>query len=109
MIEGKGDLLKAAKNRKMKVTEIPSNLLETRVHAEGVLDGMEIRVDADCIAGMPGDSMGTITVSSNLAQLLAVLSRVWPAPPNVEEAFSPGRQSWPYTRPHAEKAADRKQ
>jgi len=105
LIEGKADLLKACKHRKMKVTEIPANLLETRVHAEGILDGMEVRVDADCIAGMPGESRGTITVSGNLAQLLAVLARVWPAAPKVAEAFSPGRQSWPYVVPDAEKAA----
>lgn len=105
MIEGKADLLKACKHRKMKVTEIPANLLETQVHAEGILDGMEVRVDADCIAGMPVESRGTITVSGNLAQLLAVLARVWPAPPKVEEAFSPGRQSWPYVRPQTEEAA----
>jgi len=103
LIEGKADLLKACKHRKMKVTETPINLLQTRIRAEGILDGMEVQIDSDCIAGMPGESMGTLTVRGNLAQLLAVLARVWPAPPDVEEAFSPGRQSWPYVRHHGER------
>lgn len=104
MIEGKANLLKACKHRKMKVSETPTNLLQTRVQAVGVLDGMEVHIDSDCIAGMPGESMGTLTVRGNLAQLLAVLARIWPAPPDVEEAFSPGRQSWPYVRNRRERA-----
>lgn len=95
MIEGKADLLEACRNRKMKVAEKPANLLETRLKAQGTLDGMDVRVDVNCISGMPGDSTGTVTFRGNLAQIMAVLARVWPAQPGVREAFSPGRQSWP--------------
>jgi hypothetical protein len=95
LIEGKADLLEACKHRKMKVVEKPANLLESRVTAEGILDGMDVRVDVHCITGMPGESQGAITFRGNLAQVLAVLARVWPAAPEVREVFSPGRQSWP--------------
>lgn len=103
MIEGKADLLKACKHRKMKVAEIPANLLETQIQAEGLLDGMEVRIESDCIVGMPGESKGTVTIRGNLAQILAVLARVWPAAPSVQEVFSPGRQSWPDCRTQPEK------
>jgi hypothetical protein len=95
LLEGKADLLEACKNRKMKVSEKPANLLETRLRAEGTLDGMDVRVDVNCISGMPGESAGTVTFKGNLAQIMAVLARVWPTLPEVRDAFSPGRQSWP--------------
>lgn len=95
MIEGKADLLEACRQRKMKVTEKPANLLETRVKAEANLDGMDVRFDVNCISGMPGESQGTITFRGNLGQLLSVLGRIWPAPPDQREVVSPGRQSWP--------------
>lgn len=95
MIEGKADLLEACRHRKMKVAEKPANLLETRLKAEGVLDGMDVRVDVNCISGMPGESDGTVTFRGNIAQLMAVLGRVWPTLPDVREIVSPGRQSWP--------------
>jgi len=95
LTEGKADLMEACRNRKMKVAEKPANLLETRVKAEGTLDGMDVRVDVNCISGMPGESTGTVTFRGNLAQIRAVLSRVWPTLTEVREAFSPGRQSWP--------------
>jgi hypothetical protein len=95
LLEGKADLLEACKNRKMKVSEKPANLLETRLRAEGTLDGMDVRVDVNCISGMPGESAGTVTFKGNLAQIMAVLTRVWPTLPEVRDAFSPGRQSWP--------------
>lgn len=99
MIEGKADLLEACRHRKMKVAEKPANLLETRLKAEGRLDGMDVRVDVNCISGMPGESTGSVTFRGNLAQIKAVLSRVWPTLPEVNEAFSPGRQSWPAPGP----------
>lgn len=102
MIGGKSDLLEACKHRKMKIAEKPTNLLETRIKAEGILDGMEIRIDTNCISGLPGESKGSVTIRGNLAQVLAVLDRVWPAAPDVREVSSPGRQSWPDVR------ADRK-
>ncbi|HWI65375.1 MAG TPA: hypothetical protein VNT75_26380 [Symbiobacteriaceae bacterium] len=105
MIEGKADLLEACRNRKMKVAEKPANLLETRLKAEGTLDGMDVRVDVNCITGMPGESTGTVTFKGNLAQIMAVLSRVWPTLPDVRDVSSPGRQSWP-ERPSS---ADKKQ
>lgn len=85
----------------MKVAEKSANLLETRIKAEGVLDGMDVRVDINCINGMPGESEGTVTFRGNLAQLLSVLARVWPAAPAPAEqdAYSPGRQSWPGRKP----------
>lgn len=95
MIEGKADLLEACRRRKMKFAEEPANLLETRIKAEGTLDGMDVQVDINCITGMPGESEGTVSFSGNLAQILAVLARVWPTPPEAREVSSPGRQSWP--------------
>lgn len=97
---GKPTLLDACHHRKMKVAEQPANLLETRIEAEGVLDGMEVLVDMNCIAGMPGESQGAVTIRGNLAQILAVLGRVWPAAPTHTDAFSPGRQNWPNPRTH---------
>jgi len=95
VIEGKDALLAACRRRKMKVSEEPANLLETAIQAEGNLDGMEVSLEMDCISGMPGDSQGSITFRGNLTQLLAVLARVWPTPPEVREVVSPGRKSWP--------------
>jgi hypothetical protein len=95
---GKPTLLDACQHRKMKIAEQPANLLETRIEAEGVLDGMEVLVDMNCIAGMPGESQGAVTIRGNLAQILAVLGRVWPAAPTHTDAFSPGRQNWPSRR-----------
>lgn len=83
----------------MKVTEKSANLLETRVSADGTLDGMDVRVIMNCISGMPGESEGSITLKGNLAQLLSVLERVWPGPPESREVLSPGRKSWPDHRP----------
>lgn len=91
-------MLEACRHRKMKVAEKPSNLLESRIKAEGILDGMDVRVDMRYITGMPAESQGTVTLHGNLAQILAVLGRVWPAAPEVREVFSPGRQSWPDQR-----------
>lgn len=95
MIEGKDALLEACRRRKMKLKVKEANLLESRVSAEGNLDGMDVRLIANCISGMPGESEGSITIKGNLAQLLSVLGRVWPAAPEVREVSSPGRQSWP--------------
>jgi hypothetical protein len=95
LTEGKADLQEACRQRKMKVAEKPANLLETRVKAEGNLDGMDVRVDVNCISGMPGESTGTVTFRGNMAQLMAVLARVWPTLPEVRDVVSPGRQSWP--------------
>ncbi len=95
MIEGKAALLEAFRHRKMKVAEKPANLLETRLKAEGILDGMDVRIDMNCITGMPGESTGTVTLKGNLSQLMAVLARVWPTPPESRDVVSPGRQSWP--------------
>jgi hypothetical protein len=95
LIEGRADLLEACRHRKMKVAEKPANLLETRLKAEGVLDGMDVHVDMNCIAGMPGESHGAVTFRGNLAQILAVLGRVWPGPPEARDIMSPGRQNWP--------------
>ena len=99
LIEGKTNLLEACRHRKMKVAEKPANLLETRIKAEGVLDGMEVRVDMNCISGMPAESHGTVTFKGNLAQLMSVLGRIWPSAPEVREVSSPGRQNWPDHRP----------
>lgn len=99
LLEGKPSLVGACQHRRMKVAERPANLLETRIEAEGILDGMDVRVDVNCISGMPGDSEGTVTIRGNLGQILSVLGRVWPAAPADRDAFSPGRQSWPDTRP----------
>jgi hypothetical protein len=95
LIEGKAALLDAFRQRKMKVAEKPANLLETRLKADGVLDGMDVRVDANCITGMPGESRGTVTLRGNVTQIMAVLARVWPTLPEVRDVVSPGRQSWP--------------
>lgn len=103
MIEGKDALLAACRQRKMKVTEEPDNLLETEVRAEGNLDGMEVNLDVSCISGMPGDSQGEIKFRGNLTQLLAVLGRIWPTLPEVREVVSPGRKSWPDYTHKAEK------
>lgn len=99
MIEGKDALLSACRQRKMKVSEEPANLLETEVRGDGNLDGMEVSLDVTCISGLPGDSQGEITFRGNLTQLLAVLGRIWPTLPEVREVVSPGRKSWPdYTQ-----------
>ncbi len=99
MTKGKADLLDACRHRKMKVTEKPANLLETRIHADGLLDGMDVRVDVNCITGMAAESKGSVTIKGNLAQILAVLGRVWPAAPEgSREVVSPGRQHWPDKR-----------
>jgi hypothetical protein len=95
LLEGKTDLLEACRHRKLKVAETPANLLETQVKAEGILDGMDVRIEMHCIAGMPGDSQGSILIQGNLGQILAVLERLWPVPPAVREVVSPGRKSWP--------------
>lgn len=95
MTEGKAEVLEACRQRKMKVSESPANLLETRIRGEGALDGMSVKFDLNCISGMPGESDGSIVIRGNLAQLLSVLGRVWPAPPEVREVISPGRKSWP--------------
>ncbi len=95
MIEGKDALLAACRQRKMKVSEEPANLLETTIQANGNLDGMEVNLDVACISGMPGESEGSITFQGNLTQLLAVLARIWPTLPEVREVISPGRKSWP--------------
>lgn len=79
MIEGKADLIGACRNRGMRIHETLLNLLETQVEAEGTLDGMELKLEVNCVAGMPGDSTGTVTLKGNLGQVLAVLERLWPA------------------------------
>ena len=103
MLEGKERVLMACRRRQMKVCETPVNLLETDVQAEGNLDGMEVVLVLNCITGMPGESQGTLTFQGNLTSLLAVLNRVWPVPPEEDEAVSPGRQSWPARRKKVEK------
>lgn len=95
MIEGKDDLLEACRRRKMKLRVKAANLLESRIAAEGNLDGMDVRLIVNYICGMPGESEGTITIKGNVAQLLSVLARVWPAAPETRDITSPGRQSWP--------------
>ncbi|BAD39218.1 hypothetical protein [Symbiobacterium thermophilum] len=95
MLEGKEALLNACRKRNMRVCETPINLLESDVQAEGNLDGMEVALEMNVISGMPGESRGTLTFQGNLSSLLAVLARVWPVPPEQDEAVSPGRQSWP--------------
>lgn len=104
MIEGKDALLAACRQRKMKVSEEPANLLESLIQAEGNLDGMEVSLDMTCITGLPGDSQGSITFRGNLTQLLAVLARIWPTLPEVREVVSPGRKSWPDYTQKVEKA-----
>ncbi len=99
MIEGKADLLDACRRRRMKVAERAVNLLESRVSAEGNLDGMEVRLSANCISGLPGESEGSISFRGNLTQLLSVLGRVWPAPPDAQGAPAPGRKTAPGRRP----------
>lgn len=79
MLEGKGDLVGACRARGMRVSETSLNLLETLVEADGVLDGMDLKLEMQCITGMPGESLGTVTVKGNLGQVLAVLERLWPA------------------------------
>lgn len=106
---GKPTLLDACQHRKMKIAEQPANLLETRIEAEGILDGMEVLVDMNCIAGMPGESHGAVTIRGNLAQILAVLGRVWPAAPTHTDAFSPGRQNWPNPRADRKERAEAKE
>lgn len=108
MSEGKADLIEACRHRKMKISEKPANLLETRVRSEGNLDGMDLRLEMNCISGMPGESTGSLTLRGNLAQLLSVLSRVWPVLPEVREVVSPGRKHWPDIRSetHAEDRRD---
>jgi len=78
LIEGKADLMEACRLRRMKVVEQTTNLLEARVQSAGNLDGMKVRVDVNCISGMPGESPGTISFHGNLTQLISVLNRVWP-------------------------------
>lgn len=63
----------------MRVAETPINLLETVVEADGVLDGMDLRLEVHCVSGLPGESVGTVTLRGNLGQVLAVLERLWPA------------------------------
>ncbi|MFZ5815630.1 MAG: hypothetical protein ACOY93_10070 [Bacillota bacterium] len=104
LIEGKDALLAACRQRKMKVSEEPANLLESLIQAEGNLDGMEVSLDMTCITGLPGDSQGSITFRGNLTQLLAVLARIWPTLPEVREVVSPGRKSWPDYTQKVEKA-----
>lgn len=99
MIEGKKTLLRACHRRKMKVSEEPANLLETDIQAAGNLDGMAVELDVRVISGMPGESQGTVSFTGNLTQLLAVLDRIWPIPPEQREVVSPGRKSWPDHRP----------
>jgi hypothetical protein len=89
----------ACRLRRMKVVEQPSNLLEARVQSAGNLDGMKVRVDVNCISGMPGESPGIISFHGNLTQLMSVLNRVWPMPSEAREVASPGRQSWPDHKP----------
>ena len=108
MTEGKADLLEACRYRKMKAAEKPANLLESRVKAEGNLDGMDVRVDMHCITGMPGESSGMITFRGNLGHILAVLARVWPVMPEVRDVWSPGRQSWPDHRSQSERRVEGK-
>jgi len=95
VLEGKEALFNACRRRKMRVCETPINLLESDVQAEGNLDGMTVSLMLNVISGMPGESQGTLTFHGNLTSLLAVLARVWPVPPEQDEAVSPGRQSWP--------------
>jgi hypothetical protein len=47
--------------------------------------------------------MGAVTIRGNLAQILSVLARVWPAAPDVSDVVSPGRKSWPDHRPERKK------
>lgn len=98
MTNGKAHLLEACRNRRMKLVEKPINLLETRVNAEGQLDGMDVRLSVNCISGMPGESRGTITFRGSMTELLSVLGRVWPVPNETREVMSPGRQCWPAPR-----------
>lgn len=79
MIEGKADLIEACRARGMRVNETTINLLETLLEADGGLDGMDLRLVAHCVSGLPGESLGTVTLRGNLGQLLAVLERLWPA------------------------------
>ncbi|MGE5672869.1 MAG: hypothetical protein ACM3XM_03155 [Mycobacterium leprae] len=95
MLDAKADLRAACRRRNMKLTERPVNLLESRLKAEGILDGMDVRIDLNCINGMPAESQGSITLQGNVTQLLSVLARVWPMPAETWEAESPGRQNWP--------------
>lgn len=95
LIEGKAELIDACRHRRMQVAEKPINLLQTKIKADGILDGMDVQVLMDCITGMPGDSQGSVTLRGNLGQILAVLSRVWPAAPSEREIESPGRRSYP--------------
>lgn len=103
LIEGKDSLIAACRQRKMKISEAPVNLLETDVRAEGNLDGMDVALDLSCITGMPGESQGSITIQGNLTTLLAVLARVWPVPAEHKEVTSPGRKSWPAPSKKVEK------
>lgn len=79
VIAGKDHIVEACRSRGMRVTETQLNLLESALEAEGALDGMEIRLDLQCIRGMPGESPGSLVLKGNLGQLLAVLERLWPA------------------------------
>lgn len=79
MIEGKADLIEACRTRGMRVNETAINLLETLVEADGGLDGMDLRLVVQCVNGMPGESIGSVTLRGNLGQLLAALERLWPA------------------------------
>ncbi len=107
MIEGKADLIDACRMRRMKVVEQQANLLEARVQSAGNLDGMKMRVDVNCISGMPADSPGIISFHGNLTQLMSVLNRVWPMATEGKEVASPGRQSRPDNK--ASGSTDRRQ
>jgi len=106
LIEGKADLLQACRKRRMKVAERAVNLLESRVSAEGNLDGMEVRLGVNCICGLPGESEGSIILKGNLAQLLSVLARVWPAPPDATGPTATGRKNAPGRRPEPKTPAE---
>lgn len=106
MIEGKTDLLEACRRRRMKVAERAVNLLESRVSAEGNLDGMEVRLSVNCISGLPGESVGSISFRGNLTQLLSVLARVWPTPPEAQSAPAPGHKPAPGRRPEPKAPAE---
>jgi hypothetical protein len=99
LFDGKAELVDACRSRKMQVDEKPLNLLETKVKAAGVLDGMQVRVLMECICGMPGESQGSVTLRGNLGQILAVLHRVWPSLPVERDIECPGRRSYPDPQP----------
>lgn len=99
MTGGKADLLAACRQRRIKTVEESANLLETRVRADGNLDGMAVHIHMNCISGMPRESAGVLTLTGNLAQLLAVLARVWPVQTEAQEVLPAGRRRCPGPRP----------